>query len=221
MTDFPDIAARELATYYAKRAAEYDEIYRKPERQADLRLLEQIVIQFARDRDILEVACGTGYWTTFMSESARSIHATDFNEEVLDIARSKSYREGIVTFEQDDAYNINANGNYDAGFAGFWLSHVPRERALEFVRGLNRRLLPNSPVMMIDNSYVAQSSTPISRCDSFGNTYQTRTLKDGSQHEVLKNFWTAEELRALLDQSGSSVEVSLLEYYWALNYRTP
>ena len=41
---------------------------------------------------------------------------------------------------------------------------------------------------MLDNKYVKGSSTPISRTDAHGNTYQTRPLKDGSTHEVLKNF---------------------------------
>ena len=49
---------------------------------------------------------------------------------------------------------------------------------------------------MLDNQYVLGSSTPISRTDAEGNTYQTRPLKDGSSHEVLKNFPTHAQLLA-------------------------
>jgi hypothetical protein len=55
---------------------------------------------------------------------------------------------------------------------------------------------------MLDNSFVQTSSTPISRRDGHGNSYQNRTLDDGSVHEVLKNFPTPEEARALLGASA-------------------
>ena len=50
-----------LQSYYAARAGEYDAIYRKPERQADLRAIEQWLPSVLRGRRVLEIACGTGY----------------------------------------------------------------------------------------------------------------------------------------------------------------
>ena len=43
-------------------------------------------------------------------------------------------------------------------------------------------------MVFFDNCYVEGSSTPLSRTDAAGNTYQSRRLDDGSTHEVLKNF---------------------------------
>jgi hypothetical protein len=57
---------------------------------------------------------------------------------------------------------------------------------------LHARLQPGARVVLLDNSFVQTSSTPISRRDEAGNTYQLRTLDDGSVHEVLKNFPTPE-----------------------------
>jgi len=48
--------------------------------------------------------------------------------------------------------------------------------------------------VFFDNRYVEGSSTPISRRDAQGNTYQARKLDNGSAHEVLKNFPTEREL---------------------------
>ena len=49
---------------------------------------------------------------------------------------------------------------------------------------------------MVDNNFVSGSSTEISSTDIEGNTYQTRKLKDGSLHEVLKNFPDHQQLAA-------------------------
>jgi demethylmenaquinone methyltransferase/2-methoxy-6-polyprenyl-1,4-benzoquinol methylase len=73
----------------------------------------------------------------------------------------------------------------------------------------------------MDNAYVEGSSTPISRVDDYGDTYQMRRLDDGSQHEVLKNFPSESALRATVDGMGLGVQVEFLQYYWILNYRLP
>ncbi len=53
----------EMTDYYAKRASEYERIYQKPERQEDLRQLQATVAGSFVGLDLLEIACGTGYWT--------------------------------------------------------------------------------------------------------------------------------------------------------------
>src|SRR3954468_16065949 len=88
----------DLATYYSKRAAEYEAIYQKPERQSDLRELEHLLQEDLRGRDILEIACGTGYWTERVAPIANSIFALDINESVLQIAREKRIGGGSVEF---------------------------------------------------------------------------------------------------------------------------
>lgn len=50
-----------LLEYYRRRAAEYEKVYDKPERQADLRRLRAVVPAYFSQRRVLEVACGTGY----------------------------------------------------------------------------------------------------------------------------------------------------------------
>jgi hypothetical protein len=50
--------------------------------------------------------------------------------------------------------------------------------------------------VLLDNLYVPGSSTPISRTDETGDTYQLRALASGETFEVLKNFPTEGLLRA-------------------------
>lgn len=52
-----------MADYYARRAREYDQVYFKPERQSDIRALEAWLPEPFAGRRVLEIACGTGWWT--------------------------------------------------------------------------------------------------------------------------------------------------------------
>ena len=210
-----------LAAYYAKRAAEYERIYAKPERQGDLASLRSRLAALFAGRNVLEVACGTGYWTEVIAPHARSITAIDYAEETLAIARSKKYPAGRVEFAQGDAYALPDFGRrHDALLAGHWWSHVLLSRLDAFLSGVARAAAPGAIVVFFDNRYVEGSSTPISRRDAQGNTYQARKLDNGSAHEVLKNFPTERELIERASAHGLDAKVELLDYYWLLTYRT-
>lgn len=205
-----------LAGYYAKRAPEYERIYQKPERQENLRALREFVAETFSERNVLEVACGTGYWTQAIAGTAQSVLATDINEEVLTIARAKEIRN--AEFQCCDAFALPAEGNFDAGFAGFWWSHLTCSQLREFLRAFHRKLKPGSVVIFLDNIFVAGSSTPISRRDADGNTYQLRKLDDGSTTEVLKNFPTDAEVHNVLDGFAEQLLITRFQYYWHARY---
>jgi demethylmenaquinone methyltransferase/2-methoxy-6-polyprenyl-1,4-benzoquinol methylase len=209
-----------LETYYARRAAEYEKIFEKPERQADLSRMRIDIPAFFKGERVLEIACGTGYWTPLIAAQAESLLATDYNEETLAIARSKKYPKANVRFERADAYALPAwPDRFGACYAGFWWSHVLLERLDSFLSGLRKCLAADARLVFMDNRYVEGSSTPISRRDGQGNTYQTRRLADGSSHEVLKNFPADADLKARLARHGRDVRLHNYEYYWVTSCR--
>lgn len=209
-----------MIDYYAKRAQEYERIYDKPERQKDLLLLKQLCTKTFAGHDVLEIACGTGYWTQPVSQTARSIVATDINEETLQVARAKNY--GCkVHFQRTDAFNLGslAGNRFTAGLAMHWWSHLLRSDIKAFLENYHRAFQSGALLAFIDNRFVPGSSTPISRTDNDGNTYQMRRLSDGSSHEVLKNFPAEGEVRSLLTGSVTDLEWRQFDYYWLLTYR--
>ena len=212
---------RDLAAYYRRRAAYYERVYHKPERQADLRAMEAWVQRLFSGRRVLEVACGTGWWTLHGAREAQAWLATDLTPETMDVARAKAMP-AVVSFAQADAYALEGldGQRFDAAFAGCWWSHIPLQRLSAWVDTLHARLEPGALVVMLDNSFVQTSSTPLTRRDEAGNTYQNRTLDDGSVHEVLKNFPRADELHALL--AGRAADVQWLDWthYWAATWTT-
>jgi demethylmenaquinone methyltransferase/2-methoxy-6-polyprenyl-1,4-benzoquinol methylase len=212
-----------MRDYYARRAAYYERVYLKPERQRDLRAMEAWLPSMFVDRRVLEVACGTGWWTPHGASLAREWLATDLNAETIELARRKEMP-SCVRFEIVDAYTFAELGErrFDAAFAGCWWSHVPLGRLPRWLDALHGRLESGARVVMLDNSYVQSSrtpsNTPISRRDADGNTYQQRTLDDGSVHEVLKNFPTREQAFSMLGERAVEPQWIQHEHYWALSY---
>lgn len=208
----------DLENYYAARAREYDRIYEKPERQADLRAIERWLPEVFRDKALLEVACGTGYWSQLLAPVAQSFVGIDASDEVLEIAKSR-VTVPHARFLKGDAYRLPRElGPFDAAFAGFWLSHVPKVRLAAFFEGLHRSLAPGAKVVLLDNLYVQGSSTAISEQDADGNTYQARPLSDGSVHRVLKNFPSESALRDRVAGFGVDVTYRQWTHFWALEY---
>ncbi|TET93493.1 MAG: class I SAM-dependent methyltransferase, partial [Candidatus Zixiibacteriota bacterium] len=71
------MADRELIDYYRARAAEYEQAYYRhmPARRREIDDQVEDLRELVRGKDILDLACGTGYWTQIMSRTARFIAA--------------------------------------------------------------------------------------------------------------------------------------------------
>jgi SAM-dependent methyltransferase len=209
----------QLSHYYRDRAAEYDAVYAKPERQGDLDRLRGLLTRLAGGR-ILELAAGTGYWSQVLSTSAAAVTATDINPETLDVARTRQYGPAPVTFQLADAYALEeVPGRFDMAFIGFFWSHILRADLPRFLTGLHARLGPGATVIVVDNCYVPGSSTPISRTTPDGDTFQVRTLSDGRDYEIVKNFPERGQFTADVAAIGADVEWTQLRYFWLATFR--
>ena len=218
----PASAEAAMAAYYAARAAEYEAVYAKPERQADLRALETWLPGVFAGRQVLEVSAGTGWWTVHGARDAALWLATDLNPETLAVARAKPALPRCVRFATADAYTLAELGGrrFDAAFVGFWWSHVPRARLAGWLDALFAHLEPGAPVVIVDNRYVEGSSTPIAEVDAQGDHWQLRRLADGSRHRVLKNHPTRAEVEAALGARVSACtwfgDEAFPRHYWAV-----
>lgn len=100
-----------------------------------------------------------------------------------------------------------------------WWSHLRKSEIKRFLDGYHRLFRSGSVLIFMDNRFVAGSSTAISRTDDEGNTYQLRHLEDGTNHEVLKNFPSEDEVKNMLDGIAVEVHWADLPYYWFLTYK--
>lgn len=215
---------RDMVSYYRDRAQEYDrkayDPHEQPERQADIRETSRILQETFAGKSVLEIAAGPGFWTKIIAETAKSVKATDVNEAVIDLARKKEYPEGKVSFRVVDMYALGDEPPHDALFGGFIFSHILKQDYEKFLDAINKYVVAGGTVALMDNN-MTLARRPADRTDEQGNNYRLRTLENGSEHEVVKNYPTEEELETLLRNRATNVIYKNLEHYWILIYQTP
>jgi ubiquinone/menaquinone biosynthesis C-methylase UbiE len=211
----------ELAEYYRLRAPEYEQVYFRPDADRLFELEEQAraLRAWLAGRDVLEVAAGTGWWTVHAASVANSVTATDVNEETLAIARTKPLED--VKFLVADAFKLEeVPGTFNGALACFWLSHVSRLRVGEFLHGLHNILEPDSRVFIADNNYSPGLGGEFIEEPGNPDTFRIRTRNDGSQHKVLKNYYSEEELRGFVPDA-QNLQIHMGPNYWWIMYETP
>lgn len=171
-------------------------------------------------KQVLEIACGTGYWTHKIATSAASILATDINATVIDSAKRKDFTSKQVSFELADIYNFPTQSKFESLFGGFIWSHILLQDLDKFLSTVNRLVAPGGTVVFMDNSFVEGSNHPITKTDEHGNSFQTRKLADDTTHLVLKNFPTEMFLRLKLNDIAEEIKFINMTYYWIICFTT-
>ena len=207
------------AQFYAKSAAHHDRVYDKPERQHDLAEMRRHVAEALRGHVVLELACGTGYWTEVIAASADSVVATDINAEMIALATLRALPSDKVQLRVADACDLPADiGSYTAIFIGFWWSHVKRERQEKFLAHLRARV-GDVVLVLLDDAYVEGSSDTVARTDLEGNTYQISVSADGERYEIPKTYPSDSALRKKMASMVREIKIVRRDYYWMLTCR--
>lgn len=211
-----------VAKYYSAMANQYDNLagYADPvaeQLRAPIKARFQAVLS---GHKVLEIACGTGYWTEVIAEVAESVLATDLDPTMVSSARRRLALRSNVRCQIADAYVLDGvEGDFTAAFSHWWWSHVPRPRLQTFLAVLHGKLEPAAVVVFADQLRYAWDRR---RRDKDRNLLETRVLPDGSSWEIVKNFPTEDEIATEL--SGVAGSVVYREYpeggYWMLTYTT-
>jgi demethylmenaquinone methyltransferase/2-methoxy-6-polyprenyl-1,4-benzoquinol methylase len=210
-----------VARYYSARAEEYDVSAGYTDMPAEeLRAPIKARFQDAlKGHDVLEIACGTGYWTEAIAASANRVLATDIDPGMISIARRRLSSLTNVRCQVADAYSLHGvPGGFTAAFAHWWWSHIPKSRIRSFLTVLHSRLIPGAQVLFADQLPYDWRNF---RYDEEGNRLEVRTLGSGARFEIVKNFPSEQEIIDGL--SGIAEGIVYREYpegqYWTLTYK--
>lgn len=223
-----DVAQVEAETrdYYRARADEFEDWYRRRGTyqhgaEADAAWNRELgemdrFIEPLRGRTIIEVAAGTGWWTRRLAPRNRVI-ATDYAPEMIACARRLAGASDAVERCRSDAYRLPvAEGAVDACFFGFWLSHVPVSRSVEFMREARRVVRPGGELWLVDSAQSRTSGHQGQRVVGPRVQQQRRTLADGSNYDIWKIYWSPLDLRFLFGLVCDQVEVATTEQYFVM-----
>lgn len=209
----------DLISYYHDRAKEYDKVYLNPAEQTDLQTATQLFQTLFCQKTVLEIACGTGYWTDRIAKTAAAVHAIDANKQMIEIAKGRINADNVV-FHVADMYALMPEKKYDGLFGGFIWSHIPLQDLDRFVDTLQNWLMPGSILVFIDSNYVENTyhdKKNIAQTDEYGNTYQMRTLESGASYLVLKNFPACDFLLQKLSRIATEIACIDLTHYWIVS----
>ncbi|WP_432967940.1 class I SAM-dependent methyltransferase [Dactylosporangium sp. CA-233914] len=187
------VLAGQLA-YYRARAGEYDEVYE----QRGFTGISGLPIA----GDVLELACGTGQWTARLAPLARSWTALDGAPEMLEIARRR-VPDG-VELRRADLFAWEPGTRYDVVFFAFWLSHVPADRFAAFWGKVGRALRPGGRAVFVDTD---EHEARLERRDPGRPEIARRSLKNGSEHEIVKVYHDPAGLAGKLAELGWNARV--------------
>ncbi|MYM32444.1 methyltransferase domain-containing protein [Duganella sp. CY15W] len=210
----------QLTQYYAVNADNYDQVYANEERFDDLDDLQEMVAELFTGHKVLELGCGTAYWTDLIAETAESVYATDILQEMIDLAETRGLDEDIVTFGVMDAFDLpeGLQGLYTAVFIGNLWRHVRREQQEKYLKTLRAKLGKDILLVVLDESQI-DGEVVIARTDADGNTYQIVTADDGERYEIMTNYLTDSTLRKRFADHARQIKIERMEHYFLLSCR--
>ena len=171
-----------MKAYYHARAPEYDDWWRwhESEHGDEVAALVETISALPPART-LDVACGTGFLTQHLRGA---IVGLDASEAMLEISQE---RVPAGTFMTGEALALPfEDSEFDRVFTGHFYGHLDEPERAGFLAEA-RRVAPE--LVVVDSAM---------RPDTAAVSMQERVLKDGSQWEVLKRYFTGDELAAEL-----------------------
>lgn len=224
----PQRLLREQVEYYRARAPEYDDWFERrgifdqgPEWNARW-FAEAGEVAAALERlapygRVLELACGTGWWTQALVRHASELTAVDAAPEAVERNRRRVGDER-VRYVTADLFDWEPEARYDLVFFGFWLSHVPPERFAEFWELVRRALGPGGRVFFVDSARAdvpgaERIRTRVQPTEHPDGTV-VRLLNDGRGFRIVKLYYDPAELEARLEGMGWSIRVARTERFF-------
>lgn len=203
--------------YYRYRAAEYEQIYYReiPERRKEIDDEVVRLKELVAGKTVLELACGTGYWTHVMSQTAAHVTASDIWPEMVEETRKKPFAKPVTLLAADMFTHPFPVESFDIVAVGFWFSHQPKQEYDKFFEVIRRPLKKGGRIWLIDNNPPAEGTHhEFAEEDQYGNSFKRRYLENGEQHVILKNYFSEEELREIFDKQFRIESLIYKKYYW-------
>ncbi len=214
-----------MIEYYEARAPEYDDWYLRRGRyergavhdaawNAELDAAGRWLDGLPWTGEIVELAAGTGWWSPLLA-SRGELSLYDTSPAALDRARERLVAHGLrAHLHVRDAWT-EPDREVDGLFAGFWLSHVPRDRLPAFLALVRRWLKPGGRFAFID-SLPDPASGAADHPEPAGDR-ATRSLDDGRSFSIVKVFYPPEALEtALADAGFEAVDVATTGRFFVL-----
>lgn len=211
---------QQVAKYYALLGEGIEDKYLEPDMDEDIDDMSIHLGNVLAGHTVLELGCGTGFWTEVAAESAQSVLALDINASLVDIARERPMTEGKVSFRVADALDLPEDiGKFSAVLVSFLWSHLNKKEQEQLLATLRKRLGKDVLMVILDDAFVEGFSETIARTEPDGTTYQILTTPEGERIEVAKSYQSDSALRKRLGTDVKEIKIERIEFFWILTCR--
>lgn len=146
--------------------------------------------RFAQGKRILDIGCGEGYGSAFLSQSADAVVGIDRDEAIIDHARKKYSSIPNLTFKVGNCQDApNDTGSFDMVVSFELLEHLDLDDQVRFLNSVRQRLGP-------DGLFIVSSPEK----KEYAATYPVK-------NEFHKHELTVLELKAFLDSFFAHVHL--------------
>jgi 2-polyprenyl-3-methyl-5-hydroxy-6-metoxy-1,4-benzoquinol methylase len=131
-----------------------------------------------RDKDILDIACGSGYGSQLLAKAAKKVYGVDVSEQSIDYAR-QNFASNNIEYKVGNAVDIPmADGSVDAVVSFETIEHVKNYR--KFLDE-TRRVLRNGGLFIVSTPNVSEFSE--------GNEFHEHEFKQTELFQLLKKYF--------------------------------
>ena len=223
----------EQRDYYDHRADEYDEWFYRRGRyfrgdeatRTWFEEVEQVRSSFLdvpwRNARVLEMAPGTGIWSEWLIDQGAVLSVVDASSAMLGHLRARlGERVNDVNIEVADLFSWSPPSTFDAVFFGFFVSHVPLVQLTQFFDVVASALRPGGHVAFIDSRRDATSTAVDHVLPSVHDEVMIRRLNDGREFQIVKNFYSPQELSSAALSAGLNIHVQQSANYFVFGTGT-
>jgi ubiquinone/menaquinone biosynthesis C-methylase UbiE len=212
------LRARMLA-YYNERAPDYEQAYTEgtgtasiDDRRVFTSEAEQLtlVVREFGSGDLLDLACGTGYWLPHYAFRCTHITMIDQSSNMVRECQAKVGALGIAkktTLVLGDVLEHSFADTYDAVLVGFLVSHLDTEQERQLFDVLRRILRPDGRFLILDSAWTALRARFNVKAG-----HQVRRLNDGTEFDTYKRYLDAGDIAGWATAHGVTTKI---EYFGA------
>jgi SAM-dependent methyltransferase len=170
---------------------------RQSEESVQYFLEQQQLMTFIQDfflgRSIVELGCGSGFWTFALARTARKVIGMDTNRSVMEVAAGRCHCFPYIHFQIGDERHIpDAVPRFTGAMANFLFSQVSSTELKDFLARIHKKLASQARVIFID--YTRQT-------------------------DQQKNTYTEKELREIFaPYAPKTLEIFSLSHFWCVGY---
>ena len=105
--------------------------------------------EFVNDKNVLEIGCGSGYGSKFLSQFAKSITTVDIDKDSLEYAKKNNSNSNIEYINANILEGINKNDqSYDIAISFQVIEHIYSKDSGKFLNEIKRLLKPDGKIII-------------------------------------------------------------------------